>query len=348
MDEQRRGESRPVFRPPDIRPGSLLAILIVVGATATAVRAETSIPLSAAREQGTFNVGPAHATATRVHDPATGEDSLKVTYTIPPGTSAGVYSKAFPTELGAGQIDLLRLRVKPDEPGPAPEITAAIEIKGSAGVQRIGAEVRPDGGFTEQLIDWPAIGTVQEVVLLISGTGDHATATGTLLVNARFEPLPWLRKQSLSPGVRFSAVLLAGVLAALAAGLLRRVMAGTRIGDAEGKTETISGAVSAPRPSGWRAFSGDLLRGMGVVLTGLLALETDLLGSKGPLEAGWDALGVAVAGAALAAFWKYVLTGKPLSGAKRSRTPLFRVFSRPRPAVWQSFRCQARGRKSSC
>ena len=52
-----------------------------------------------AAEQGTFNVGAAHAAVARVPDPAAGGEVLKLTYTIPTGTTAGVYAKGFPPEL---------------------------------------------------------------------------------------------------------------------------------------------------------------------------------------------------------------------------------------------------------
>ena len=57
----------------------------------------------------------------------------------------------------------------------------------------------------------------------------------------------------------------------------------------------------------------DLIQGVGVVLIALLVVETYLLGGRGQLEVGWTALGLAIAGAAVAEWWKVGLTGKHLT-----------------------------------
>ncbi|MGZ3354692.1 MAG: hypothetical protein ACXVBO_07545, partial [Isosphaeraceae bacterium] len=106
MDEQRRGHSRAVPRRPVLALAALLGISVVVGGTLSAAAEDVSILLAAAAEQGTFNVGAAHAVATRVASPDAGIDYLKLDYMIPPGTAAGFYAKAFPAALRADQIDV--------------------------------------------------------------------------------------------------------------------------------------------------------------------------------------------------------------------------------------------------
>ena len=173
MDEQRRGHSRPVPRRPVRALAAFLGISVVVSGTLSAAAEDVSILLAAAAEQGTLNVGAAHAVATRVASPDAGIDYLKLDYMIPPGTAAGIYAKAFPTALRADQIDVVRLAVKAEEPDQARQITAAIEIKGTAGLQRIPLEIRADWIPVEQTIDWPVIGTVKEVVLLVNSISDR-------------------------------------------------------------------------------------------------------------------------------------------------------------------------------
>src|SRR5262249_50799073 len=56
--------------------------------------------------------------------------------------------------------------------------------------------------------------------------------------------------------------------------------------------------------------------GAGVVFIAILVIAIDLLGAKGPLEAGWTALGIAIAGAAVAEWWKYGLTRTHLTPAE--------------------------------
>ena len=313
MDEQRRGYSRPVPRRPVLALAAFLAISVVVSGTLSAAAEDVSILLAAAAEQGTFNVGAAHAVATRVASPDAGIDYLKLDYMIPPGTAAGIYAKAFPAALRADQIDVVRLAVKAEEPDQARQITAAIEIKGTAGLQRIPLEIRSDWIPVEQTIDWPVIGTVREVVLLVNSISDRAPASGTILIDARFNRLPVLRKLSLSPGVRFAGVLLASLMLAMLTALLRSAGGWRSGGDTTLKTETLAERASPARSAGLHQLVEDLVRSAGVVLIALLVIETYILGSRGPLETGWTPLGLAVAGAAVAAWWKIGLTGKHLT-----------------------------------
>ena len=48
----------------------------------------------------------------------------------------------------------------------------------------------------------------------------------------------------------------------------------------------------------------------------LLAMGIFLLGEQRPLDVGWTALGMAVAGVAIAGWWKFGLTGKHLTAAE--------------------------------
>ena len=313
MDEQRRGHSRPVPRRPVLALAALLVILVVVNANPSAAAEDDSIRLSAAAEQGTFNVGAAHAAVTRVTDPDAGGDILKLDYMIPPGTAAGIYAKAFPADLHVGQIDVVRLGVKATQTDQSRQITAAIEIKGTTGIQRITPEIQSDWAPVEQTIDWQAIGAVREVVFLVNSVGNREPATGTILIDARFDRLALLRKLSLSTGVRFAGVLLASLMVWLLTALLRSTGDWRLGGDTSFKTETLAERPAPARAAGLQQLLGDLVRSAGVVLIALLVIETFILGSRGRLETGWTALGLAVVGAAVAEWWKIGLTGKHLT-----------------------------------
>ena len=253
------------------------------------------------------------ATASRVHDQDAVGELIKLDYVIPPGTAAGIYAKAFPGGLRPDQIDVARLAVKATEPDEAAQVTAAMEIKGTAGVQRVPLEIRSDGIPDEQLINWPVIGEVKEVVLLVNSIpGQVEPATGSLLIDARFENLPMLRKWSLSTAVRFAGVLVSALLAALVTVLLQVVVG--RRSDGDSSSETLSQWAPQARTGHWHHFLDDLVRGIGVVLIALLAIEAFELGSRNILETGWIAVGIALAGGALAEWWKAGLTGRHLTG----------------------------------
>ncbi len=101
MDDRRRGHFRPVPRRPVLALAAFLGILFEVIANQPAVADDGSILLTSAAQQGTFNVGAANAAVTRATDPEAGDDILKLNYMIPPGTTAGIYAKAFPADLSA-------------------------------------------------------------------------------------------------------------------------------------------------------------------------------------------------------------------------------------------------------
>ena len=285
--------------------GPLMALLLTLGAANPARGADGPIRLSDAAERGAFTEGDARAEVGRVADPSRGGDVLKLDYTIPPGKSAGVWAKAFPRELKADDVEIVRLGVKAAGSDRSRRVAAAVEIKGSAGVQRISLEVHPDWTDAEQFVDWRAIGTPGEVVVVVKPVGEGETAAGTLLIDVRFERLPFLRRLSTSLGARFGAVLLVSLLGA---GLtaLPRALAGRRPN---------SGDVAATEGSA-TGLRRDMVLGAGIVLIAVLAVAVFLVGGKGRLEIGWTAVGVAIAGAALAEWSKFGLTGRHLTAGE--------------------------------
>src|SRR5688572_29068258 len=69
------------------------------GLAALAQAAEPPIRLTAAGQHGTFTVGAGRAVASRTPD--AGGEVVKLDYTLPRGTTAGVWAKAFPEGLNA-------------------------------------------------------------------------------------------------------------------------------------------------------------------------------------------------------------------------------------------------------
>ena len=90
MVEERRQLARPLPLRAASTLATWLAAFIAVAGNAPAHAADDVIRLCEAAEQGTFNVGPASAVVRRVTDLTAGGDVLKLDYTIPPGTAAGI------------------------------------------------------------------------------------------------------------------------------------------------------------------------------------------------------------------------------------------------------------------
>ena len=299
MDPRRRNPewSRIDETPPGGRSSSSPRPWRLLAASEARAAADEGRPvrLAAAAERGAFNVGASRGNVSVVADPQAG-DVLKLDYSVPAGTAVGAWTKGFPPDLAA---DVVSAAVKATGADP---VAVALEIKGTAGVQRIPLTIQPDWAGREWLLDWTTIGSLKEVVVSVSRSGDDPPSAGTLLFDIRFERLPPLRKLGLSPAARFGGVVLAALVAAALAALLRFA-----------------------NPRGGRTSRGlgrDLVQGIGVVAVAALALGIDVIGGLGPLEVGWAPIWLALAGAALAEWWKFGLTGKHLTPAEALRDAL--------------------------
>src|SRR5262249_48117035 len=155
-------------------------------AAATAPTAEPPFRFTDAAQQGTFAVGAARASASRSADATASGEVVKLDYALPPGTAAGAWAKGFPEGLNADNIDVVRLDVKAPGPGQPHQVAAAVEIKGTAGVQRIALPLHADWAFREEAVAWPTIGTLTEVVFLVNRAGGSEPAEGTLYLDLRF------------------------------------------------------------------------------------------------------------------------------------------------------------------
>jgi cyclic beta-1,2-glucan synthetase len=309
MAQGREGGPGPI---PHRKTSSALILIAALGTVTfgrgTVTRgADDLIRLSEAAEQGAFNVGAARATVARERGP--GGEVLKLDFTIPPGSAAGAFTKSFPGPLDAEHIDLVQIGVKSLGTQTSRQIAAAMEIKGTAGVQRIPLAVQPEWRPSEEMVDWNAVGTLREVVLSVSHAGDGGPATGTILIDGRFERLSPIRKLGMLPWARLAGVLLVSLLMASLIGSLH-AMTRWWPGDESGDRGPEASVVLPPPRLSWsRDLRSDLVRGGGTVFVILLALAVFLLGEQKPLDAGWMALGMALAGVAVAEWWKYGLTG---------------------------------------
>ncbi len=255
-------------------------------------------------ERGSFNVGASRGEVRLAADPAAGGDVLKLDYTVPTGTAFGIWTKGFPEDFSAGSIDVVRPFVRSADADAARQIAVALEIKGTAGTQRIPLDVGTYVSPTEHRLDWSTIGAIKEVVVSVAHAGEGDPAVGTLWIDVRFSPLTPLRKLALSPPARFAGVVLAGLVAAGFAAFLRWVGGGR------------PGAI----PVG--GLARDLLQGAGVVAIAALALGINAVGGMEPLEVSWVPVWLALAGAAIGEWWTVGLTGRHVTPGEALRDAL--------------------------
>ena len=337
MVRERRRLARPVV-PRTFAVLTLGAVLIALGGRGSAGAADEPVRLTDAAQAGTFNVGAAHVELSPAFDPELGGNVSRLRFQVPGGTAAGVWAKGFPAKLSAGDVDLVRLGAKLANVRQTGLIELALEIKGTAGTRRVPLDPGVNWSFREEHLNWPAIGKVNEVVLIVTRQGNGEPLSGSVDVDVRFDRLTWLRWLGMQPVGRIAGVLVLGCVGAFFLSLvrrgvaivgegrtasrdrIRRVEAGPGAGFVEGR-----GWSSSPR---WRsAFMSS---------------------ASGPLEVGWAAWGWRSPGAAMAEWWKCGLTGMHLTPTRSFRTWSRPACSRPRPAGWRSCKRRPPGRSSSC
>ncbi|MDG3008193.1 GH36-type glycosyl hydrolase domain-containing protein [Paludisphaera mucosa] len=290
-----------------IRPGrrrlamiAALVPLLGVAPAASGESADGAVPgstsLEKAGQQGTFNVGLARATLARTFDPAAGGNVSRFDYTISSDATVGVFAKEFAGALSADRPTLVRIGLEAGKTGEIAGVEASLEIKGSSGVQRIPVVLTPRWTTSEHLFDGRAVGALSEVVLAVHRRGGPDPAVGTISFDVRFEPITSLRGLSLNSIARLAAV----ALAALAAALLATILRTLRIGG------------GGPRGrEGVGALARDLALGAGWTATALLVAATYAVGGLDGLEIGWSAAWIALGGAAVGAWWTWLLAGRP-------------------------------------
>ena len=246
-----------------------------------------------ARQQGSFNIGAAQASMSRIFagEPIN-HDVLVVDYQLPGRTAAGVWAKEFPAGLAKGQTDVVDVGIYLPE-APSGEVTTAIELKGSAGTQRVPLHLHPGWNKVRELLDWNTIGTLNETVLLIQRAGGADPAVGRIQFDLTFQPLPLREKLYATLPGRLGGVTLFGVLLGMLVAALRWQ-----------RRVTIKG------------FARDLAFGVVSVLITSSVIATYALGTSSPLYIGWLCFYVAGAGVLISLLLKLTLAGRSLSSGE--------------------------------
>jgi len=288
---------------------ALFSIMLMTAVIAldqgTSVYAETSrISLSDATEQGTFNVGKAQATVSRAVVPGTGCNALRLDYTTPEGTTAGLWARAFPNRDALTNADVLRLGIKAAIPEHGCQTAMAVELKGNAGTQRIPLRLVSDWEVTEIPLNWVAIGTLSEVVVVVSPTNTTAPAMGTVYLDIAFDRLPLVRKLGSLFAARIAGVLMIGLLGALVTAMPRAF---------SGLRPTTDHSTRTQGTGLLRNLQRDFVYGTAIVFITVLVMGVYAIGGMSSLAVGWSALGIAVVGLGLGEWLKYGLIGKHLT-----------------------------------
>jgi cyclic beta-1,2-glucan synthetase len=233
-----------------------------------------------ARQQGSFNIGAAQASMTRIFDAAAGREVLAIDYSLPERTAAGVWAKEFP----GGMPDAVYAQLEfPD--GPLPGITVLLEIKGPDGTQRIPLPLRAGRIRVRELLDRQAVGQIDEVVAVLGRFGGKDTVSGQVRLDISFVNLSvWQKMRSTLWGKAAGVAVFSALLSLVALVFRRR------------ENITVTG------------FFRDATFGASLVLMAVSALGAFGLGRMNGLDSGWLCLYVAAAGATAGGLLKITLT----------------------------------------
>ncbi len=277
----------------------MAAILAAIVAGGASPEGTTTIRLTEAAQRGAFNVGAAQANINTEPD----AETLRLDFTMPPGTAVGLWAKGFPRPIDATTVDEVHVSVGVGNPAIADQIAVTLEIKGTKGTQRVPLTRGLSGRPTEALVDWKTVGTIQEVVVSVNPVGAGGLLTGSIDVDVRFDPLPWAIKANLSQPSRIVGVAIFSLTAAGLAwliGLTLRVRPGAAPPDAPIRPDA-------------RRFGGlrrDVCLGVGVVMVAALGLMIGAVGGLSPLDVIWHPVTLAGLGIVVSAWFGVGLTGK--------------------------------------
>ena len=129
----------------------------------------------------------------------------QLTYQIPPGGIAGLWSKNYPSELNVEKSDLIIFDLQLSDRQQPLSISA--EVKGDKGAQVLSLTEKN----LKAVIDWNSIGQLQEVVVLINNAGGEKLS-GAINVDIGFQKLSTLSKLTSSLSGRFKLLLYFAIL----------------------------------------------------------------------------------------------------------------------------------------
>ena len=294
-----------LFAPLAARLLTLVGIVPSLAALALAGEPRQPIDLASAKESGVLNLGTSRAEVAVPSDAPAGETIARLAFELQPSSSAGIWSKQYPSELTDALAKTITVRVRATE--AYPHLRATVEIKGSAGTQSLSLSLTPEESVRRVPVNWQQIGELSEIVFLVNSPADGPVTTGSVCINWQFDRATWLEAVHLSKPGRLAAVAVMSLVAAALMVASHFICRGTW-------SSFRSRAPQAPVvphcsfPSG--LFAKDIAFATATVSTITLALGVQWLGTMPVLEGGHAYLMIALAGAAVGQLWRIAAVGR--------------------------------------
>ena len=282
--------------------------------TPPVVPASTSFGLLDAGDKGVLPAGEAKGTITFSFDEEAKKDVYDLGYTLTPGSSLNVWTKKFPADLTAAQVNTLTIGLRSLDPSQLNQLAIRMEVIGTLNTQGIPLNLKPGWNSVQKTIAWDKIGDLKEVNFVITPKGNAGALKGTLYLGFDFCKSSFFANYF--EAIKFGSVFLLALLLSLLVSFLAKFQGGDR-GGAKSKTAGGEGLniVSPKETTLLPRLMKDLLYGAITVLALGTAIWIYMLGfsAAGSIR---GILAAGILGALIAECLKHQFTGKHLTAGE--------------------------------
>ncbi|HRY30584.1 MAG TPA: hypothetical protein P5079_11190, partial [Elusimicrobiota bacterium] len=160
----------------------------------------TGFGLLDARERGAFNMGAAKGNVALFADDIAKKDVLKLDYSAPQGSAVGLWTKAYPSGLGAASVNAVNVLVNVPSAAQVRQVSLTLELKGTRVTQSIPLPLKTGRNSFQERVEWDKIGDLKEVVFVVSPVGGGRSAAGSLFFDLEFVRLKSAPDRHVSAG----------------------------------------------------------------------------------------------------------------------------------------------------
>ncbi|MDP8263102.1 MAG: hypothetical protein P9M13_07355 [Candidatus Ancaeobacter aquaticus] len=181
------------------------AIMLLIGALVVACahaqnleseqnKSQPSYTIMDAEKRGGFDIGPAVSGVTTTFAQDLLRDVVKFDFAASPKSYTGVFTKGYPQTLNASSADAVTIGIKAKESELIKQVAVKIEIKGPRGIQTVPILLKNGWNYTRVPINWDGIGSLSEIVFVITPIIKTGQVEGILYLDAEFFTLTFFEK----------------------------------------------------------------------------------------------------------------------------------------------------------
>ncbi len=281
------------------------------------VPARTSFGLLDASEKGVLNTGASKGVVTFSFDEEAKKDVYDLGYTLVDGAPITIWTKKFPSDLIAAQVNTLGIGLRALDAAQLSEVLIQVEVIGAANTQTIAIGLKPGWNAMERSIQWEKIGELKEVNFVITPKKNTGTFKGTLYLGFDFCKSTFIEKYLVA--VKFGSVIILALLLAFGMRFFSRKSVTPGI-----RPSSDAGLNIVSPASSLSSLKKDVLYGVMTVLvlgTGIWIYMLGMTAASGAAALP-GILITGLLGGVIAAWLKHALSGKILTATEMFQNAL--------------------------